>query len=201
MKTVIGACDPMHLPVGRHPLQYFLHQARRAEGVARAVETDHGNFERGQMRITQLIRSTRRMQRIRQQQQPVALKSLRGEHRGGAAAHRAATDDERPRLHLLASARDDGRETLLESRHRVGAPGLLFLVEEVEADDADSSGSQRVRGLEDSAIVHVAAGAVGKNEDYPLLRPNRWLENRRGFLTAHWDTPLTARWLPFALRS
>src|SRR6266550_3424545 len=179
VKAVVCAFDPMHFPIGRHTLQYFLHQARCAERVARAVEADHGDLDRRQMRVTQLIGFPRRMQRIRQQQQSIALESVRSEHRRRSAAHRPAPDDELPWLQLLPRASDDRRQTILESRHWIGTARLLFLVEEVEADDAESPGAQRVRGLKYSAIVHVAAGAVGKDEDCVLLRPvRRGLEYR-----------------------
>src|SRR6266852_2769784 len=163
----------MHLPVGRHPLQHFLHQAWRAEGVAGPVEADHGDLDRRQMRITQLIRFSRRMQWIRQQQQAIALESVRSEHRRRPPTHRPAADDQSLWREFFARPRGHRGETLLESRHWIGTSGFLFLVEEVEADDAESPGAQGVRGLEDSAIVHVAPGAVCKDEDYALLRPAR----------------------------
>src|SRR5258706_11443688 len=173
VKAVVCAFDPVHLPIGRHTLQYFLHQARRAEWVACAVEADHGDLDRGQMRVTQLIRFPRRMQRIRQQQQSIALESVRSEHRRCSAAHGPAPDDELACFQLLTRASDDRRQTILESRHWIGTSGFLFLVQEVEPDDAESPGAQRVRGLKYSAIVHVAASAVGKDEYYALLRPAR----------------------------
>ena len=119
------------------------------------------------------------MQRIREQQQPIAFESLGGEHRRGSATHRAPADDQRQGLQLLAHARDDGREAFLQSRHWIGAPGLLFLVKEVEADDAKSAFTEGVRGLKDSVIVHVPAGAVGADEDYAIPRAaSRRLEDR-----------------------
>src|SRR6266404_5268429 len=151
VKAVVCTFDPVHLPIGRHTLQYFLHQARRAEWVARAVEADHGDLDRGQMRVTQLIRFSRGMQRISQQQQSIALESVRSEHRRRSAAHRPAPDDELRWFQLLPRASHDRRQTILESWHWIGTAGLLLLVEEVEADDAESPGTQNVRGLEDTA--------------------------------------------------
>src|SRR4029079_5075921 len=100
------------------------------------------------------------VQWIREQQQSVATEAIGGQHRRRTAAHRATTDDPRFRAELLGGTRYDSRETLLEPRHRVWTSGFLFLVEEVEAYDADSAPAKIRGGLHQSAVVHVSARAV-----------------------------------------
>jgi hypothetical protein len=132
------------------------------------------------------------MQRIRQQKQTVALESLGREHRRRSATHRPAANDQRLRRKPISRSRDHCGKTLLQSRHWVRSSGSLFLVKEVETHDAESAITKDIRGLNEPAIIHVSAGAVGANENHALIRPDgRRFENGRGFLTPHRHSPLT----------
>src|ERR1700674_287359 len=87
VKAVIRAFDPMHLPICLHVLENRFHHVRSAERIASAVEAYDRNLDSGKMRIAELVGFAWRMQRIREQQQAVARKSIRGQHRRRSATH------------------------------------------------------------------------------------------------------------------
>ncbi len=144
------------------------------------------------MRIAKLIRFAGRMQWIREEQQSIALESVRGQHRRRSSSHGSSADYQLLRLDLLAHPRDDGGDALLEARHRIGAAGFFLLVQEVEADDVESAGAESVGSLDDSSIVHVAARAVGAHEgDAMLVGLGRLVDCRR-LLHADLNSPTFA---------
>src|SRR6202022_26841 len=148
------------------------------------------NLDRRKMRVTELVGPARRMQWIREQQESITLESVRGQHRRCPSTHGSSADYQLLRLDLLAHARDDGSDALLEPRHRVRAAGLFLFVEEVEADDAEPPRAESVRGLNDAAVVHVSARAMRADEDDVLLRSLGWLKYRRRLSPADPDSPL-----------
>ncbi len=76
------------------------------------------------------------------------------------------------RRQLGAHAVDDRRDDVHALGHRVGPARALFLVDEVEADDAEAARAKRVRGSEHGTIGHVAAGAVAHDVDHFVARPD-----------------------------
>src|SRR3954470_15746268 len=105
------------------------------------------------------------MQWIGEEKETLALEAVRGEHRGRSPAHRPPADDERLRRNLSANTRNDRRESVFETRHRIRAARFPFLVKEVEANYSDSARAQSVSRLNHATVVHVSAGAVCENEN------------------------------------
>src|SRR3954467_1064454 len=105
------------------------------------------------------------MQWVGKEKEAIALETVGGEHRGRSAAHRPPAYDERLGLNLRSNTRNDRRESVFETRHRIRAARLLFPVKEVEANDPDSARPQSVGRLNDATVVHVSARAVGENEN------------------------------------
>lgn len=161
MEGMIGALQPVHHPVAQDP-RCLLHQIAAAQRVARAVEAEHRDFDLRQMRIAQLLRLPRRMQRISEEQQAVAVETVRREHRRRAPAHRAAADDQ---LAPVARALRHLRDPRLQHRHRIGAVRFLLAIREIETDHLEPARAERIRQRHHPAIVHVAASAVGANQD------------------------------------
>src|SRR3954465_2464151 len=150
----------MHLPIRLYPRENILHQTRRAERISRSIEADHRHLDRRQMCVAELIRFTGRMQWVGKEKEAIALETVGGEHRGRSAAHRPPAYDERLGLNLRSNTRNDRRESVFETRHRIRAARLLFPVKEVEANDPDSARPQSVGRLNDATVVHVSARAV-----------------------------------------
>src|SRR5260221_11688484 len=105
------------------------------------------------------------MKRVGEEQQTVACKSVRGEHRSHASAHRASAENERLRPDLAASVRGHGSDAFLQSRHRVRVAGPCLAVREVETNDVKTALEQRLGHAEHAAGVHVAAGAMRKTKE------------------------------------
>src|SRR4051812_20406696 len=133
------------------------------------------------------------MQWVGKEKEAIALETVGGEHRGRSAAHRPPAYDERLGLNLRSNTRNDRRESVFETRHRIRAAGFPFLVKEVEANYSDSARAQSVSRLKHATVVHVPAGAVCKNKNRPSFSAvGRWLEHRRCLLSADGDSPLAA---------
>src|SRR5712692_2971196 len=186
---MVGAFQPVHLPRRAHGGENILHQVAPAQRVARAVEAEHGNLDLRQMSIPELLRLAGWMERIGEQKQRIARHAIGGEHGCGSPAHRAPADDEAAGSELLAGARDDGTEALLQAWHRVGPAGAFFPVEEVESDEVEASGTQRCRQANHAAVFPMTAGTVSADENRLPVPRRAGLENRGGFLLIDCNTP------------
>src|SRR6266700_3440984 len=113
------------------------------------------------------------MERVGEEQQAVAGKSVRREHRSRAPAHRAPAEDEGLRRDFAARVRGHGGDAFLQAGHGVRMAGPFLAVREVEANDVEPASAQALGHRE-----HAAAG-----------RCRRWLEDRGGFLFADSDPP------------
>src|SRR6478672_11557258 len=111
----------MHLPRRPYRGEDALHDLRRAKRVARSIEAEHGHRDPRQMRVAELIRLAPRLKRIREEQESIGGETVGGEHRAGAAAHRATTDHERAGIasKFRTRAIDDGSESPHQRRHRI----------------------------------------------------------------------------------
>src|SRR5690242_9583679 len=94
MKRMVGALDPVHRPLRFYFAKSLLHQRALAQRIPGAVEAEHRTSDLRQMRIAQLLRLARRMERVGGEQQPGARKALGREHRGRPPPHGSASDDE-----------------------------------------------------------------------------------------------------------
>ena len=159
---MVRAFEPVHAPGRLYRHQRSLHQIAPAQRIARAVEAQHRHFDARQVRVAQLLRLARGMQRIGEEEQTVAGKAIGCEHRGDAPAHGAAADDERL---LAAHAGDDRLEALAQHRHRIGTARALVAIREVEAHHLNAARAQRRGRGEHGAVVHMTAGAVRADED------------------------------------
>src|SRR5690348_1401528 len=110
-----------------------------------------------------------RMQRIRQQQQAIALGIVRHEHRCRAPTHRATTEYQYVWPQSFSDARHDGGPALEQLRHRIRAARATLPIQEVEPDRTDPALAQGARHPKDRAVVHLATGAV-RTDEHDLLR-------------------------------
>src|SRR5260221_13831685 len=129
------------------------------------------------------------MKRVGEEQQNVVWKSVRGEHRSHASAHRTSAENERLRPDLAASVRGHGSDAFLQSRHRVRVAGTFLAVREVETNDVKPALEKRFGHPEHAAVAHVAAGAMRENKKPAAGRCQRGLEDRRSLFRADLDPP------------
>src|SRR5882724_9786171 len=129
------------------------------------------------------------MERVGEEQQTVAGKSVRGEHRSHASAHRASAENERLRPDLAAGVRGHCSDAFLQARHRVRMAGTFLAVREVETNDVKPALEQRFGHPEHAVVAHMAAGAVRENKKPAAGRCQRGLEDRRGLFRADLDPP------------
>src|SRR3982074_1312137 len=104
------------------------------------------------------------MERVGEEKQAVAGKSVRSEHRSRPSAHRASAKNEGLRPELAAGVRRHGGDAFLQARHGVRMGGPFLAVKEVEADDVEPAPAQVLAHREHAAVAHVAAGAVRENK-------------------------------------
>jgi len=160
VKGMVGALEPVHLPALK-ALHGALHELAPAKLVARAIEAEHRHPDRREVSDAQLFGLSGRMQRIGKQQHAVAFEAVRGEHRGGAAAHGAATDDEfSPSPHFRRNLGNG----LFEDWHGIGPLRALLPVRKVEPHHVHTHGLERLGDGRDAAVGHVAARAVRADE-------------------------------------
>jgi hypothetical protein len=105
------------------------------------------------------------MERIGEQHQPTARQAVGREHRGDAAAHRSAAEEERERpVEPVHGPIHDRSVASLERRHRIRAPQLPFAVEEVEGDDLESGRRKDFDEAQRAGVAPVSAGAWAEEE-------------------------------------
>ena len=100
------------------------------------------------------------MQRIGEEEQPVAGEPLGGEHGGDPPAHGAAADQQRSAAHALDLFPHAG----FQHRHGIGPLRARLAIREVEAHDFDAKIGEKLRKGTHARIVAVAAGAVREHE-------------------------------------
>src|SRR5687768_16517213 len=78
VKAVIRSFEPVHRPRGADGADCPLPQRSVTERVASSIDAQHRTADVLQVRVAKLLRLTRRMQRVREQQEAVAGESVRG---------------------------------------------------------------------------------------------------------------------------
>jgi len=154
----------MHTPVGAERGERALHQRPIAEGIARPVDAQHGLLDGRQMSRAKLLRLTRWMEWIREQQQAVARHPFRDGDRRRAAPHRAAPEQQTIGTYIRPYPRHHRREAPNELRHGIRATRPPRPVHEIESDDADAAIAKRGAQAEDRSVAHMTAGAVSAHE-------------------------------------
>ena len=113
MEAVIGAFQPVHRPPVCQTPDHPLHQIAPAKCVAGAVEAKDRHFDSREVRVAKLFGLACRMQGVGEEQQAVAGKSVRREHRSRPSAHRPSAENEGPRRDLAARVRRHGGDAFL----------------------------------------------------------------------------------------
>src|SRR3972149_11350683 len=131
------------------------------------------------------------MKRIGQQEKTIAGIPGGRQHRSCPSAHRSTTNQEDRRTDLATDPLDHGRETRLETGHRIWPAASTLAIEEVEAHDAQADTAQGLGDLEHAAVREVAAGPVGTDEERPCQRCGGGLEDSRRLLVSHLPFPST----------
>ena len=80
MKAVIGAVEPVHGPIRSDFPEGRVHQIATTQGVTSAAQTERGHFDGRKVRVAKLIGTPGGVQRIREQEEPIAGEAFGSEH-------------------------------------------------------------------------------------------------------------------------
>src|SRR4030095_8903954 len=155
-----GRLTPLHRPRTGQATHHVLHQVASAKSIAGTVQAENGNLDPREVRIAQFLGLSGRMQWIGEQQQSIAKKSVRREHRGRSPSHGPASENETFWPEFLASPQRDRGDTFFEARHGVGPPGSLLPIDKVEANDMHSLTAKLLRQRAHAAIGHISTSAM-----------------------------------------